>query len=184
MSSGKSENNNDLKIRFCGVGGMGVILASIIFGKSAIYDNKNAVQTQSYGAEQRGSKVKSDVIISNKEMINYPVIDKADILVALSQDAFDKYFPDTQKEVTVFINSDLVHPSENIKNLYEIPATQLATELENKRVVNIIMLGALCKISNITSKESLIKSISDSIPEKFKEINLKAFQKGFEYFSH
>ncbi|TFG03453.1 MAG: 2-oxoacid:ferredoxin oxidoreductase subunit gamma [Promethearchaeota archaeon] len=183
MNSGKNIKNNDIKIRFCGLGGMGVILSSIILGKSAIYDDKNAVQTQSYGAEQRGSKVKSDVIISKKEMINYPVIDKADILIALSQDAFEEYFQDTKHDCMVFINSDLVHPNAEIEKLYEIPATKLAIELENKRVVNIIMLGALCKISKITSKESLIKSIIESIPEKFKEINLKAFQKGFEYFS-
>ena len=69
MISGK-EKIRETSIRFCGLGGMGVIITSIILGKSAIYDNKNAIQTQSYGPEQRGSKVKSDIIISDSQLIS------------------------------------------------------------------------------------------------------------------
>ncbi|MFX1384949.1 MAG: 2-oxoacid:acceptor oxidoreductase family protein [Promethearchaeota archaeon] len=171
----------DYNIRFCGIGGMGVILVSIILGKAAIYDNKNAIQTQSYGAEQRGSKVKSDVIISNKETINYPIIDSPDILIAFSQDAFEKYFPKTKKDGIIFINSDIVHTNENINNLYKIPANTIAKEMKNERIVNLIMLGALIKKTAIVSKESIIKSIYDTVSETYIDLNLNGFQKGYEF---
>lgn len=179
MSSEKT--NNDIGIRVCGVGGMGVILSSIILGKAAIYDSKNAIQTQSYGAEQRGSKVRSDVIISEKKSINYPVIDNPDILIALSQDAFNKFFPSIKKDGTTIINSDLVQVDEEITNLYQLPATTMAKELNLKKVANIIMLGVLIKTTGIVSKESILKSISDTVPEKFVELNIQAFQKGFDF---
>jgi len=181
MSFGINVEKNDCNIRFCGIGGMGVILVSIILGKAAIYDKKNAIQTQSYGAEQRGSKVKSDVIISNKERINYPIIDNPDILIAFSQDAFEKYFPKTKKDGIILINSDLVHTNENINNLYKIPATTIAKEMKNERIINLIMLGALIKKTAIVSKESIIKSISDTVSETYRELNINAFQKGYEF---
>ncbi len=181
MSSGKIENLNT-SIRICGVGGMGVILSSVVLGKAAIYDKKIAVQTQSYGAEQRGTKVKSDVIISEKDMINYPIIDKADILISFSQEAFNFYLPHTKPESLVFINSDNIHFDEKKTNIYEVPARKLSKELKNEKVLNLIMLGALIKITNIVSIESMNKSITDTVSKAFLAINLKAFQKGYEYF--
>jgi 2-oxoglutarate ferredoxin oxidoreductase subunit gamma len=180
MSSEKI--SNEIGIRVCGIGGMGVILSSIILGKAAIYDNKNAIQTQSYGAEQRGSKVRSDVIISEKKSINYPIIDNPDILIALSQDAFNKFFPSIKRDGTIIINSDLVQAIEERINLYQLPATTLAKELNLKKVANIIMLGALIKIKGIVSKESMLKSISDTVPKKYIKLNIQAFQRGFDYF--
>lgn len=182
MNSGKVNLKNDISIRFCGIGGMGVILVSVILGKAAIYDNKNATQTQSYGAEQRGSKVKSDVIISEKDRIDYPVIEKADVLVALSQNAFDSYISETKKDVIILINSDLVQVKNRIiNNLYKIPATKIATELNNKRVINFVMLGYLIKILKIVSIKSIQKSIYETFSKQISDQNYQAFQKGFNY---
>jgi len=183
MSSGQKKIKTDINIRFCGIGGMGVISMSIILGKAAIYDKKNAAQTQSYGAEQRGSKVKSDIIISDKEMISYPIIEKADVLVALSQDAFEVYFPTTRKDGIILINSDLVNIYEELNHLYKIPATKLALELNNKKVANLIMLGSLVKVVKIISKDSILKSIIETFPKKYKDQNIQAFQRGFEYIN-
>jgi len=181
MSSGKIENHNT-SIRICGVGGMGVILASVVLGKAAIYDNKNAVQTQSYGAEQRGTKVRSDVIISKSAVINYPIVDKADILIAFTQEAFDFFIQSTNPESKIFINSNNIKLERKTNNLYEIPARYLAKELQNERVLNMIMLGALVKITDIVSKESMIKSITDTVSKPFIGINIQALQKGYDYF--
>jgi len=180
MNFGKNEIN-EIHIRFSGIGGGGIILSSIILGKSAIYDNKSAIQTQSYGAEQRGTKVKADVVISKKEAINYPAGDKVDILVAFSQEAFNFYLPSVKNDGLILINSDLIQFDDKSVNLYKIPANTLAMELNNERVSNMILLGALIKITNIISKESFIKAISDTVPEKFTEINIQAFQKGYDY---
>jgi 2-oxoglutarate ferredoxin oxidoreductase subunit gamma len=180
MSSGNLSNS--IGIRICGIGGMGVILSSIIVAKAAIYDNKNAIQTQSYGAEQRGSKVRSDVIISEKKFINYPVIDNPDILVALSQDAFNKFFPGVKRDGTIILNSDLVQIPEESNNLYPLPATSMAKKLKFEKVANILLLGVLIKTTGIVSKESTLKSISDTVPKKHTMLNIQAFQLGFDYF--
>ena len=181
MSFGRKKNHN-IGIRICGVGGMGVILSSVVLGKAAIYDNKIAVQTQSYGAEQRGTKVKSDVIISEKDPINYPIIDRADILISFTQEAFNFYLPHTNPESLIFINSDNIHINEKETNIYEVPARELSKELKNEKVLNLIMLGALIKITNIVSLESMKKAITDTVSKAFLAINIKAFQKGYEYF--
>lgn len=181
MNSGKKEKN-EISFRFCGLGGMGIILISFILGKAAIYDDKNAAQTESYGAEQRGTKVLSDLIISESEVITCPIVDKADILVAFSQEAFDFYLPTIKAGGLIFINSDLIQFDEENERVYRVPANNLVMELNNDKVINMIMLGALIKITGIVSKDSAIKSILDTISEKNREINIQAFQKGFDFF--
>ena len=79
------------EIRIAGFGGQGVIMAGIIVGKAAaLYDNINAVQTQSYGPEARGGASKTEVVISDDE-IYYPKVQEPDILVAMSHTALIKY---------------------------------------------------------------------------------------------
>ncbi|MHA1725308.1 MAG: 2-oxoacid:acceptor oxidoreductase family protein [Promethearchaeota archaeon] len=180
MNFGKKENS-EFHIRFCGTGGMGVILASIILGTAAILENKNAIQTQSYGAEQRGTRVKSDVIISNRDKINYPVINEVDFLIAFSEDAFNYFYSSTTRESKILINSNLIHFSENKGNIYKIPANDLASELKFMKGINFIMLGGLIKISNLVSNEFIYQAIKQNIPVKFWELNFKAYQKGYDY---
>ena len=179
MSFGKKKKK-ETKIRFCGLGGMGVILTSIILGKAAIYDNKNAIQTQSYGPEQRGSKVKSDVIISEDELISYPTDGKVDILVGFSQDAFNYYSDKVKENGLILINVDLIKIKTDSDKIYKIPASSIAKELNNEKILNMIMLGSLCKLTNLVSKESIHKSITDSVHSPFIKVNIRAFNKGFE----
>lgn len=162
---------------------MGVVLSSVILGKAAIYDNKNAIQTQSYGPEQRGTRVKSDLIISDSDHISYPTEGKVDILVAFGNDAFQFYKDKVKKTGIYFINSDLIKDI-NPTNFYNlIPASSIADELKNNRLINIIMLGALIKKTRIVSEKAIIKSISDSVPSRFKELNIKAYERGNGYLN-
>ncbi|MBD3194009.1 MAG: hypothetical protein GF317_03070 [Candidatus Lokiarchaeota archaeon] len=181
MNSGKKEKTQT-SIRFSGVGGMGVILSSIILGKAAIYDNKNAVQTQSYGAEQRGSKVKSDILISDLDDPSYPVFDKVDILVAFSQEAYDYYVTSTKKKSLLLINSDLIEKTSIKRNRFNISATSIAEELLSKKITNVVMLGALIKLSKIVSRESILKAIVESVPKSYVDVNVKAFERGYDFF--
>jgi 2-oxoglutarate ferredoxin oxidoreductase subunit gamma len=171
----------EIKVRICGIGGMGVILTSIILGKAAIYDNKNAIQTQSYGAQQRGAKVRGDVIITDEGTIISPEIDQVDVLVAFSQEAFEFYLPSTKNNSQLFLNSDLITFSQEKMTIYNIPAITLASELHNEKVVNMIMLGALIKKTEIVSTDSILKSISDSVSKSYNTLNINAFQMGYDY---
>lgn len=181
MTSGKEEKK-EISIRFCGAGGMGVILSSIVLGRAAIEDGKNSIQTQSYGAEQRGTKVKSDILISEFEEPTFPLFNEVDILIAFSQDAFDYFLSSAMENSIILINKDLVEFNEERQYLYKIPASSIANELKNPKVMNIVMLGSLIKITPIVSKEALLRAIAGSIPKKYIEVNIEALQKGYDVF--
>ncbi|NPA63285.1 MAG: 2-oxoacid:ferredoxin oxidoreductase subunit gamma [Methanococci archaeon] len=173
------------EIRLSGFGGQGIILAGVILGRAAaLYDKKEAVQTQSYGPEARGGASKSEVVISD-EPIDFPKVIKPDILVCLSQQAYDKYKDDIKDGGILLIDEDLVSieqkPKADVK-IYKIPFTRIASEdIKLPIVANIVMLGSLTKLTGIVSEESMKKSILDSVPKGTEEKNLLAFNKGYEF---
>ncbi|MCS7097266.1 MAG: 2-oxoacid:ferredoxin oxidoreductase subunit gamma [Candidatus Methanomethylicia archaeon] len=171
------------EIRISGLGGQGILLAGYILGKaSTIYDGKNAVQTESYGPEARGSRSKTDIIISDDE-IDYPYITSNNILVALSQDAYNYYKTYVCKGGIIIVDEDLVEITgsrEDVK-IYKIPATRIATSIGRKIVANIVVLGALCAITGVITYEALEKAVLDSVPKGSEEINLRALREGYNY---
>ena len=175
------------EIRICGFGGQGIILAGIILGKAAsLFDENEAVQTQSYGPEARGGASKCEVVIDNK-LIEYPKVQSPDILVAMSNEALLKYIVDLKDEGTLIVDTsttDLDGVKEfvdehNIK-VYEAPATKTAMEeIGLKIVANIVMVGAITKITGVISKEAAVKAIEVSVPKGTEEKNIKAFEAGY-----
>jgi 2-oxoglutarate ferredoxin oxidoreductase subunit gamma len=135
--------------------------------------------SSSYGAEARGTASRSEVIISDS-WIAYPKIEVADVLVAMSQDGYDKY-AHLAKEV--LFDSSLIKLTQKQKQKQRhlpIPATLMAEEkLQNPLPANIIMLGALVSLKGIVPPESIIKAIKARVPKQFLEINLKALEMGF-----
>jgi len=170
-----------VEVRICGLGGQGVVLAGEILGRAAVYDGKHAVQTQSYGAEARGSAAKSEVIISD-ETIGFPMVRKCDILVAMSQSALDKHLKDLKEDGLLLVDRDMVQQVPSVKaKVFKIPATKTAeAELKSSIYANVVMLGALTTITGIVSKEAVEKAIIDSVSEEAKEDNLNGLKKGFE----
>lgn len=170
-----------IEIMISGLGGQGVVLAGQILGKAAVYSGKNAVQTQSYGAEARGSAAKSEVIISDGK-IGFPMVRKCDILIAMSQEAVEKNVKDLKEGGLFLIDSTTVRSVPKTKaRIFKIPATETSTKvLGGKLYANMIMLGALVKITGMVNEESMEKVISDTFPEKFVSINIEAYKKGKE----
>jgi len=172
-----------IELIISGFGGQGVVLAGEILGKAAVYDGKNAVQTQSYGAEARGSAARSEVIISDGK-IGFPMVRKCDILVAMSQSALDKHLKDLKENGTLLVDEDLVKKVPEKTKVFKIPATKIAeTELQSKTYANAIMLGALTKITGMVSEEAAKKAIVDSVPKEAKDNNLNGFKKGFSFIN-
>ena len=172
--------NDLIKVRFAGIGGQGIIISSVIFGNAAILDGLIAVQTQSYGPEQRGGKLKSDVLISKGPNINYPVINDADVLIAMSQESFNDYSQFLSLNAVVLIDSDHVHPEIDIqRDIMPVAATKAALKLGSRIVANIVMIGALTALKPVVSPNSIRKSIKALTRKKFVSINLKAFELGF-----
>jgi 2-oxoglutarate ferredoxin oxidoreductase subunit gamma len=167
-------------VRICGFGGQGVILAGFIIGKAAsVFMDYHAVQSQSYGPEARGGAARSEVIISD-EKIGYPRPIGVDCLVAMSQESFDTYRDDLRDETVIILDPDLVKNHDIGRPLYKVHGQQIAEELGNKIVTNIVMVGAFTSIFSLLDKEAVKKSVIDSVPKRFTELNVKAFERGFE----
>ena len=166
-------------VRFGGFGGQGIVLSSVVLGLAAVYDGKYVCQRASYGAEARGGKCKSEVIISDEE-ISYPLIDHLQSLVVMSQQAFDSYLNELDPEGLLIVDSDMVEDVERRKDveILRIPAAMTADALGNRIVANMIMLGALQARTGIVSKESLKRSIRDSVARRFVDLDLKAVDEG------
>ena len=166
------------EIRIAGTGGMGVVLAGVILGHAAVvYGGLDAIQSQSYGSEARGTAAKSEVIISN-EPIKYPKVRQSDYLVAMSQKALDMYIQDAKKGSVLLIDPDLVK-IDTLKgyDVVEVPAMKTADELGLRLVSNMVMLGALVQKSGIFSLEILEKAISEILGPK-SPVNIEAIRAG------
>jgi 2-oxoglutarate ferredoxin oxidoreductase subunit gamma len=169
------------EMRFVAFGGQGIVLAGVIMGEAAIGDGMNAVQSQSYGPESRGGAAKSEVIICDQD-IDYPMVTQADCLVALSQPGYDKYAAEVKPGGIVIVDTDLVDAGEPPEGtaFYSLPFAKTADKLGNRIVTNIVVLGSVCSITEAVSKESMARAVKANVPEKFMELNLKAFTEGYE----
>ncbi len=166
--------------RICGFGGQGVILAGFIIGKAAcVFSDFNAVQSQSYGPEARGGAARSEVIVSD-EKIGYPRPTSCDLMVAMAQEAFNTYRTDIRDDTVLIIDPDLVPNHDIGRPLYKVRVQKIAEGLGNKIVTNIAMVGALTGIDDTLSPEAVKKAVIDSVPKRFMELNINAFEKGFE----
>jgi 2-oxoglutarate ferredoxin oxidoreductase subunit gamma len=170
------------EIRLSGFGGQGIIKTGYIIGEAvAIHDGKNATFTQSYGPESRGGAAAAQVVISD-EPISYPHIVDPTILVVMSQGAYNKYVSGFRKDGLLIIDQDLVETDEAAEGLsvLSIPATRLAEELGRKVVANVVMLGFLTAVTELVSAEAMKKAVLSSVPKGTEELNLKAFERGYE----
>jgi 2-oxoglutarate ferredoxin oxidoreductase subunit gamma len=174
---------NLTEIRISGFGGQGVILSAIVIGKAGcIFQNGYSTMTQAFGPEARGGACSAQVILSN-EPILYPYVTRPDILVTMSQEAYSLFSPNLKENGLLIIEQDLVRV-ENLPpgvRVYGVPATRLAEELGKRMVLNIVMVGFFAAVTNVLEPEAVRLAVGDSVPEAFRELNLKAFDKGFEY---
>jgi 2-oxoglutarate ferredoxin oxidoreductase subunit gamma len=171
------------EIRLSGFGGQGIIKMGYIIGKAAsIFDGKSATMTQSFGPEARGSACSSQVVVSDDRVL-YPYVNLPHILVAMSQEAYTKFESNLDKEGFLLIDEDLVKPglpAAGVK-MYSIPSTRIAEEMGNKIIANIVMLGFFTAVTGLVSAESVRKAIPESVPKRFVDLNLQAFENGYEY---
>jgi 2-oxoglutarate ferredoxin oxidoreductase subunit gamma len=172
------------EIRLSGFGGQGIMTAGYILGKAAaLFDQSQVTLVKSYGPESRGGASSAQVIISDEE-INYPRLIEPKLLVAMSQEAYAKYVGELASGGLLLVDEDLVDlndPRDDI-DIRAIPATRIAErELGRKIVANIVMLGFVAANSDAVSKDGLREAILSSIPEGTEELNIQAYERGYEY---
>lgn len=167
---------------FSGSGGQGVITAAIIIAEAAvIFENLNAVQSQAYGPEARGGASRSDVIISNSA-INYPKVIEPNVIVCLTQEAYDKFASIIRPGGLLLTDTRYVitnHKSD--ARQVELPMYMTVLDKIGKPIVfNICMLGAVLSLTELVKPESIMKVLETRIPSDFLEINRKALDLGIE----
>jgi 2-oxoglutarate ferredoxin oxidoreductase subunit gamma len=166
-----------IKIRICGFGGQGILLAGEILGTAAMIEGKYSSEMGSYGAEARGTTTVSDVIISDRK-ISFPVIDECDILVAMSQQAFNANAKFVKRDGIIIIDEDLVKIPENLtQKVFKVRATKIAEEKFGRLAANMIILGYLAGKTKIVSTESLKKAVKSRVT-RMVEANLAAIDEG------
>lgn len=168
------------EIRLAGTGGQGVILASVILAEAAgVGEGRQVVQTQSYGPEARGGASRADVIIAD-EPILFPKCRKLDVLVCLSQQAADKYFDDLKARGIAIIDSFYVRECPR-RSACCLPMTETARrELGKELFTNIVMLGAVARVTGLVKLESLEKAVAGRVPPHSLELNHRALGIGWD----
>lgn len=180
MSNNKTPISTErVEIRLAGEGGQGMILAGIILAEAAaIYDGKNAIQTQSYGPEARGGASKSEVVIGEGDL-DFPEVISADVLVALSQEACDKYASNLKKGGVLIVDEEKVKRVP-VSHAVRAPINQLAIEKTGKAITaNVVALGVLVGLTHVVSREAIEKAVLARAPKGTEDINRAALAAGF-----
>lgn len=168
------------KLVFSGAGGQGVITAAIILAEAAVlYEDLTAVQSQSYGPEARGGSTRSDVIIADAA-IRYPKVTQPNVLVCLTQEAYNKFYP------IIRPGGILITDPKHVAPVSKVDARQLALpiyetvmrDIGNPVVQNICMLGTVVGITGLVGQESIVKVLKERIPGDFLAMNQKALRSG------
>ena len=170
------------RIIFSGSGGQGVITASVILAEAAVlHEGLNAVQTQVYGPEARGGATRADVIIDTKE-IRYPKVDQPNILVCLTQEAYNKFSPLIRPGGLLLADSHFVKLARKVDaRQVEVGMYDAVMEEIGKPVVfNICVLGTLIGLEKLVRPESLLKVLEHRVPSEFLDLNRKAFDLGLK----
>ena len=171
---------------FSGSGGQGVITAAIILAEAAVlYENLNAVQSQSYGAEARGGATRSDVIISDST-IHYPKVIQPNVLVCLTQEAYNKFYPIIRPGGLLITDSRYVKIERKVDaQQRELPISETVMEKIGKPIViNICMLGVVVSLTELVQPESIMKVLETRIPADFLELNRTALDLGLAFLNH
>lgn len=171
------------EIRVCGFGGQGVVLLGHIIGRAcAIEAGRHATMIQSFGPEARGSACSATLAVSDSEIL-YPYIQRPDVLVAMSSEAYDKHRDELKPEGTLIYESNLVQPLfKEGQPAFGIPSTRLAEATGRAIVQNIVMLGFFAAVTRLVTREEMRAAVQGAVPAGTEELNLKAFDAGWAHF--
>ena len=176
------QENKRFEIRIAGFGGQGVVTIGKVLGSAfTIHEGINSTNTHSYGPESRGGACRSEVVVSRGK-IHYPSVRRADVLVALSQTALDKYVADLKEDGILLIDPNSVKDVPANLRPYQVPAMEIAQPVGNIKFQNSVVLGALTALlDTMLKKESLISAITENLPPQTLEKNMEAFEAGWAH---
>jgi len=170
------------EIRLSGEGGQGLVLAGKVLAEAAaIYDDKNATQSQSYGPEARGGASRSEVIISDED-IDYPKAVNIDLLLALTQESVNRYAGDLKDDGILLVDEEAATdlPDGSFRT-FKVPIIKIAREDVGRALVaNIVALGIITELAGVVSHEAVEAAILARVPKGTEDLNLRAFKAGID----
>lgn len=174
-----------VKTIFSGFGGQGVLMMGISLANSAMNKGYHVTYLPAYGAEMRGGTANCTVALGDEEIAS-PVSSEPNYLVVMNAPSLFSFQNRVTSGGTIFLNSSIIkdRPNRQDVKVFCVPCADMALELGNSRVANIIMMGAFIKKSGVVSPDIYLKSLESIMGSKKKslaEINRKAFAAGFDY---
>lgn len=178
--------NVDERLIFAGFGGQGIMSMGMLLTYAGMLENKEVSWLPSYGPEMRGGTANCSVIVSDKPVGSPTVTTNATCAVVMNLPSLEKFEADVQKGGVLMINSSLIEKKAKRDDIdvYYVPANDLALEMGNTKVANMIMLGAYLAIKDTVEEESVIeafKKVFGPKKEHLVPLNKEALKKGFEY---
>ena len=176
-----------LKIVFSGFGGQGVLMMGYVLAVAGMKEDKHVTFLPAYGAEVRGGTANCTVVISDEEIAS-PIASSPEFVVAMNYPSMIKYQNMVKSGGVMFLNSDLISedPARSDLKIVKVPANSLAHDMGNDRALNMIMLGAVAKVTGIASDKALAKAVETVLEGRKKALidaNCKALAEGSRYIS-
>ena len=169
------------EIKISGIGGQGVVYVANLLGQAASLQYTSVAVSASYGAEARGTITTSGIVVSDQS-IDYPHLEQPNCLIAMHQKAYDAFGNNIAPDGIIVVDSFLVKNSSPATNLYLIPATQIAQrELANVTMANLILVGALIKVSKLVTPENIIRAYREMNSSRKVQLGIKALRIGMSY---
>ncbi|MFH1614032.1 MAG: 2-oxoacid:acceptor oxidoreductase family protein [Planctomycetota bacterium] len=175
--------DRETRIIIAGFGGQGVVLAGELIARACIFEEVNVTAMVSYGAEMRGGTANTTVVLSNGE-IGSPVVERPDIAIVLNRPSLEKFEPLIVEGGVIIVNSSMIDIGVGRGGLkvFEIGATDIAKEMGNIRVANVICLGVFLRATGLLKKGSIEEAICEVFSGRrqgLAAINKEALERGF-----
>lgn len=170
-----------MDVKVSGFGGQGIIRIGMILGKAAsLYAGKEATLTQSFGPEARGGACSAQLVVSDGRIL-YPYLVQPEILICMSQEAYERFEPELKEDGVLLLEHDLVrpHPTRGGIRQYAIAATRIAEKLGNRLYANLVMLGFVVAITELVPKQALLDALPGTVPDRLLKKNIEAFEQGY-----
>jgi 2-oxoglutarate ferredoxin oxidoreductase subunit gamma len=172
----------ETSIIIAGFGGQGALFAGQALAYAGMDAGRHVTWIPSYGPEMRGGTAHCTVILSD-ELIGSPLVSRPDIAVVMNLPSMDKYEPLVVPGGVLVVNASLVERSAERTEIsvIEVPATTIADELGNRRLTNMVLLGAMLAVTDLLPVERVERALANHLPERHRhllEVNRMALERG------
>lgn len=173
------------EIIIAGFGGQGILSAGRVLAYAGMIENKNVSWLPSYGPEMRGGTANCCIIISD-ELVGSPILNNATALIVMNAPSLEKFEDAVFSGGMIILDSSLIDikSKRTDVDIYEIPATKIASDMGNLTYANIILLGKLIEKTGVISRENFEAALKKVLPKKHHHLipeEMKALETGAKY---